>query len=131
MHNQLSLYLLTGMPAHNRQFFRKVLNKSKGFGLKIDFEAVSWGDFVKPGQTAQAPQGLVVTLLKKSITFKDIAAVTKIASGMAFSIRKIDRVHDHAGSHSSDALEIMLEPSVSSEAKASEMRQRLRQRLMG
>ena len=99
VHNQLSLYLLTGMPTSNRQFFRKVLNKSKARGLRVDFEAVSWGDFVKPNLSAlgRPPQGLVVTLLKTRLSFSDIAAVTKLASSMAFTIRKIDRVHDHPG----------------------------------
>ena len=50
----------------------------------------------------------------------------RLASHGAAPTLIISHAYPLTGSHSHDALEIMLEPSVSSEEKASEMRLRLR-----
>ena len=93
--NNLSLYFLVGMPTsieHEANFIRQVLDKSKRAGLNIEFEVVSREDLQTAAAQLAVPQGLVVTLLKPTLGFKEIAAVARTATQSGFNISKIKRL---------------------------------------
>ena len=93
--NNLSLYFLVGMPTsieHEGTFIRLVLDKSKRAGLDIEFEVVSREDLTAAAAQLAVPQGLVVTLLKPTLGFKEIAAVARTTTQSGFNISKIKRL---------------------------------------
>ena len=100
----LSLYFLVGMPRSSDQevnLIRSLLAKSQRVGLDVEFEIVSNEDLVAATAQLAAPQGLVVTLLKPTLGFEEIAAVARTATEGGFTISKIKRLStlQHGNSH--------------------------------
>jgi phosphoserine phosphatase len=146
VHDNLSLYFIVSMPksgSEERAFIRNVLDKSKRENVSVDFEIVSASDVVS-ASAARVPQGLVVTLLKTGLGFKEIGAVTRTVSDAGFNISKIRRLsslvpsnEDPASEGSSalpGAVELVVDPvggARMGEEEASEKRVALRERLLG
>jgi phosphoserine phosphatase len=137
VHENLSLYFLVGMPSSGEQesnFIRSVLDKSKRENVQVDFEVVHRDDVIS-ASAARIPQGLVVTLLKTELGFKEIAAVARTASDAGFNISKIRRLStlQHLGSGLTSAVEVLVDPVGAAAlpvAQASDRRVMLREQLM-
>ena len=139
VHDNLSLYFLVGMPTSSEKessFIHNVLDKSKRENVTVTFEVVCRKDLVE-SVAAKVPEGLVVTLLKDGLGFKEIAAVARTSSDAGFNISKIRRLSNLEQSlelPTTSAVEMLVEPVSSSTtlrpAHASDRRLQLREALM-